>query len=139
MRTMALAKTGPGLARWVAAVLAIALITGACSDTSRPDVGEWRTDWLGVVEALPDLAELSGDASKDLCADALAMLRSTSGDLLPTPDLAIDDTVRSWVELAEDAFFECPPRGGEINSFATAYAEMERLQAEVAVVLQLDS
>jgi len=140
MRAMAaLARTRPGRSWWVAAGLAIAIVTGGCSNASRPDVGEWRSRWLGVIDELPEEVELSGNAAEDVCAETLALLRSTSGDLLPTPDLAIDDTVRQWIALAEDAFFECPPQGGEINSFARAYAEMDRLQAEVAVVLELDT
>lgn len=120
------------------AAVGVALVVSSCSGSARPDVAEWRTDWLAVVDGIPDLATIEAATSRDLCSSTLAMLRSRSGDLTPTPDLAIDDTVRKWIEVAEDTFFECPPRSGELDSFAAAYAELERFQAEVAVVLELD-
>ena len=139
MHSMArVARTRPALGRAVVLALGIALVAGGCSGSPRPDVAEWRTAWLGVVDGIPDIADVEAATSRDLCSATLAMLRSRSGELSPTPDLAIDDTVRNWIEVAEDAFFECPPRGGEIDSFAAAYAELERLEAEVAVVLDLD-
>lgn len=56
-------------------------------------------------------------------------------DLVPTPDPALDEVVDDWVRLAEDAFFECPPASNQVPDFATAYAELRKLQAEVGAVI----
>jgi hypothetical protein len=65
-------------------------------------------------------------------------IRSNREELFPTPDLAIDNTVTDWVEIAEDAFFECPPNNEQIGSFFEAFEELARLQAEIEVVLEMD-
>jgi hypothetical protein len=71
------------------------------------------------------------------CETTLAYLRSNRAELLPSPDLAIDDAVNSWFEIAEDAFFECPPESAQMGSFSDAYTELGVLEAEIEVVLQL--
>jgi hypothetical protein len=85
-------------------------------------------------------AELTGgaDPSRDTCSEVLAFLRSNRAELFPTPDLAIDDTVTDWVEIAEEAFFECPPTNTDVGSFPEAYAELLRLQGEIELVLDMD-
>lgn len=59
--------------------------------------------------------------------------------LFPTPDPALDPVVEEWVRVAEDAFFECPPSSASIPDLASAYAELQRLEAEVEVVLRIDT
>jgi hypothetical protein len=120
------------------AALVLALPLAGCAD-ERPDPEAWRTTWDGVRTQIPPLETMTGDRAQAACSATLAMLREETPSLSPTPDLAIDDVVRDWIEIAEDAFFECPPRGEEIDSFEKAYAELDRLEAEVAVVLELDT
>jgi hypothetical protein len=67
------------------------------------------------------------------------VVRSESGDLFPTPDLAIDDVVTDWVRIAEDLLFECPPASQRVPSLEYAYGELARLEAEVATVLAIDT
>lgn len=119
----------------VAALLAVFLTS--CGD-GRPSSEEWRPDWQQVLAAVPDEASLVGaDSTVAICGETLAFLRSNRADLLPAPDLAIDDAVTRWFEIAEDAFFECPPHNNQAGSFAEAYAEMRRLEAEIDLVLDL--
>ena len=118
-------------------LLALALLLASCSEP-RPTVAEWEPAWERMKAAIP--AELTGgeDPSRATCSEVLAFLRSNRAELLPTPDLAIDDTVTDWVELAEEAFFECPPTNTEVESFSEAYAELLRLQGEIELVLDMD-
>ena len=73
-----------------------------------------------------------------MCGETLVFLKSNRAGLFPTPDLAIDGVVTAWVEIAEDAFFECPPSNSQIGDFAEAYAELSRLAAEIELVLDID-
>jgi hypothetical protein len=68
----------------------------------------------------------------------LVHLREIRPELSPTPDLAVDDTVRDWIDVAEAAFFECPPANQQVGNFAETYQIMDRLQAEVDLVLDMD-
>lgn len=120
-----------------AALLAVAL---ASCGNGRPSSEEWRPDWQRVVASVPEEASLAGNGSAvAVCGETLAFLRGNRAELLPTPDLAIDDAVTRWFEIAEDAFFECPPHNNQIGSFAQAYAEMGRLEAEIYLVLDLST
>lgn len=118
-------------------VLLLVLLS-ACSDDSRPSVAEWEPAWVAVVDAFPSAAELGQPPDHVVCSQSLGVLRSTSGDLSPTPDLAIDDVVADWVRIAENTLFECPPANQEVPDLDYAYGELSRLQAEVAVVLDID-
>jgi hypothetical protein len=121
------------------ALLAIVLFASACDDGARPTPAEWRPVWDGVVADLPTATELGDPPDGSLCATALGLLRTTQSDLFPTPDSAIDDVVKDWVSLAEDLLFECPPSSSAIPDLAFAYGQLERLEAEVDVVLQIDT
>jgi hypothetical protein len=81
---------------------------------------------------------LGDPPDRQICGDALAELRAIQPELFPTPDLALDETVTQWVSIAEDAMFECPPSSARIPTLADAYAELARLEAEVAAVLDID-
>jgi hypothetical protein len=110
----------------------------SCSDESRPTVEEWRTVWDGLVAQVPSAAELGEPPDRSLCTATLVILREQSGELFPTPDLAVDSVVDDWVRIAEDAFFECPPSNAQIPSFEFAFSELDKLEAEVEVVLSID-
>jgi hypothetical protein len=121
----------------VGVVVAIALVVSACA-TVRPSVEEWQPAWVNITAAIPPQSVVGERPSRSLCNSVLASVRKGQADLFPTPDLAIDDTVKDWVKVAEDAFFECPPNNDEIGSFAEAYAELLRLEREVELVLEMD-
>jgi len=114
-------------------------LLAACSDDSRPSVAEWEPVWVSVVDAFPSATELGQPPDRDVCSQSLGELRSTSGELFPTPDLAIDDVVTDWIRIAEDTLFECPPANQGVPNLDFAYGELARLQAEVAVVLEIDA
>ena len=117
------------------AVFAIALASCA---TTRPTVEEWQPSWDRVVAGIPAESVTGENPSRELCDTTLAFLRDTRPELSPTPDLAVDDTVKDWFDIAEDAFFECPPRSQQVGSFSDAYTLLARLQAEVDLVLDMD-
>ncbi len=121
------------------ALLAVTIFVGSSCSEARPTVPEWEPVWDRVTAALPNEAAIGiGDPSLPTCTEILAFLRNNRAALLPTPDVAIDDAVTQWVEIAEGAFFECPPHSGQIGSFAEAYAELDRLRAEIELVLEMD-
>lgn len=115
-----------------------ALVAGACGSLSRPSVADWEPVWAAALTGIPSSTALGDPPSRQLCDDAVAFLRSIEDDLSPTPDRAIDATVEEWLDVAKDAFFECPPSSREVPDLATAYRELDRLEAEVAVVLDMD-
>jgi hypothetical protein len=98
---------------------------------------DWIPAWDGIVAGVPTETAVGGNPPADTCNEVLAFLRSSQTELFPTPDLALDGPVRSWVQVAEEAFFECPPRGERLNGFADAYRELGLLEAEVASVIDL--
>ena len=119
--------------------LVLLLLLGACAEQTRPPVGEWQPKWRAVLASIPEQPVVDEQPEAALCNDTLATLRTMRPGLSPTPDRAIDDAVQEWFQIAEDAFFECPPRSGPIGSFAESYAELLRLEAEIDLVLGLDS
>lgn len=115
------------------------LLLAACSGESRPSVEEWQPIWESVVDGFPTAEELGDPPDRAVCSHALGVLRSVSSDLIPTPDLAIDDVVTDWLKIAEDMMFECPPSNQTIPDLEYGYNELARLEAEVAVVLAIDT
>lgn len=114
------------------------MAVAGCGADSRPSAEEWQTIWDGVVEGIPTAAELGEPPDQSICTSVLATLREESQELFPTPDLAIDSTVREWVRVAEDTFFACPPSSAQVPSLEFALGELDRLEAEVDAVLVID-
>jgi hypothetical protein len=110
----------------------------ACGGGDRPGADDWGPVWDRVTALIPAQDLAAESLSNEFCGQILAELRRSRGGLLPTPDLTIDDAVNLWMEIAEDAFFECPPQGEPIGSLAEAYAEMQRLEQEIDTVLRLE-
>lgn len=129
----------PIWARVVAIVGLLSVLVSACGGDDRPSVEAWVPAWNRIVEAIPTPEELGNPPDREICSTALGVVRSESGDLFPTPDLAIDDVVTDWVRLAEDLLFECPPASQRVPSIEYAYGELARLEAEVATVLAIDT
>lgn len=82
---------------------------------------------------LPDRSV--GEPIPATCSEALVALREVAPTLRPTPDKSIDGTVDQWLLIAEETMFECPPETGELTSFEDAYAELDRLAAQVDAVV----
>ena len=126
-----------GLRNIVVAIAVFAIALASCA-TSRPTVEEWQPLWDRVVTGIPTESTTGENPSRELCDETLAFLRDSRPELSPTADLAVDDTVKDWFDIAEDAFFECPPRSQQVGSFSHAYTLLARLQAEVDLVLDMD-
>ena len=124
-------------ARACGLAILVLLIVG-CSGTDRPSASEWEPTWSAAVATLPALEQLGDPPSTEQCGEALGQLREIRPALDPTPDPALDAVVHEWVQVAEDAMFECPPSSAELSDFAMAYGELARLQAEVDVVLEFE-
>ena len=128
----------PKVFRFFALGIAYLILIAACGGAGRPEVAEWRPIWESVIADVPSATELGEPPDRELCSEALGVLRSRSGDLSPTPDQAIDAVVTEWVRVAEDLLFECPPSSDRVPDLAFAYGEMLRLEAEIDAVLAID-
>ncbi|MCL1593072.1 MAG: hypothetical protein M3132_01810 [Actinomycetia bacterium] len=123
--------------RFVALATAILLLGSACA-TARPGVETWQPAWEAIVNGVPDESVVGESPPRSLCNETLTFLRSSRASVDPTPDLTLDEPVREWIDIAEEAFFECPPRGQKLDGFAEAYALLARLEAEIDSVLAID-
>ncbi len=129
---------GTTLRRHSVILVLVALLVSACG-SDRPSVDDWQSRWDRISTSIPSEASLdAAESPAAFCTETLAYLRSNRAELVPTPDPAIDDVVTAWVEIAEDAFFECPPHNDQVGDFAEAYAELNRLAAEIELVLDID-
>ena len=90
------------------------------------------------MNVIPDESAMGTNPPQAVCSETLGHLRSVRGRLFPTPDLAIDDTVRDWTDIAEDAFFECPPNNSRVRGFVEMYELLRRFEGEVGLVLDMD-
>jgi hypothetical protein len=123
---------------WAASLLtAIVLVVSSCSD-SRPTVEEWQPAWHVMVDAIPSESVIGENPTRAVCNETLGFLRSNRNSLFPTPDLGVDDAVTDWIDIAEEAFFECPPNNERVTGFPEAYELLRRFQGEVEVVLEMD-
>lgn len=111
------------------------LVVVGCAASDRPEAAEWQTEWQAIVDVIPDESEIGDPPSEDLCRTTLADVRTLSEDLLPAPTASIDDLANEWVSLAEEAFFDCPPEGQDVDSFEDAYNEMRRVQNSIETAL----
>lgn len=118
-------------ARTTSGLLILLMATVGCGDTGRPDTATWLSKWGAVTSAIPEMADLGDPPDAGLCESALAAVRAGNEDLLPSPVATVDDLVTEWVAVAQAAFFDCPPAGAVIDSFATAYDELERIEETI--------
>lgn len=63
------------------------------------------------------------------------MLREERLTVLPSPAAEADAAVEAWFELAEETFFECPPRSGDLQGFGEAFERMAAYEAEIESAL----
>lgn len=118
--------------------MAASLLLGACGGGNRPSVAEWEPVWEGFLVEIPAIAELGDPPDRDICSNSLGYVRSSEGDLLPTPDRVIDQAVREWITVADSTFFECPPSSSAIPGLEFAYGQLTRIEAEIDAVLAID-
>lgn len=125
----------PTALRTVMLVVVLLALLSACSGPERPDAANWLPHWDEEIAVIPPQDDLGDPPDKALCQDTLAMVREENEDLLPSPSVTVDDLVTEWIEVAEAAFFDCPPEGEDIDSFDAAYEELARIQESVETAL----
>lgn len=124
-------------ARCLAGVMAVALTVSACGESARPATDDWLVEWERLTASLPSEAELGDPPDMQMCARTLARIREAAPALRITPELAADAPVEQWISVAESTFFECPPERGDTDGFEEAFANLERIEQEVAAGLDL--
>lgn len=77
------------------------------------------------------------DPDAEVCNRTLVSLREQRAKVITTPDLVVDSAVQEWFQIAEGAFFECPPRSEAVGSFADAYEEPDRIEREIEAALKI--
>ena len=118
--------------RVAAFVSVVVLMAAACSPGSdQPDAASWLEKWDSTVNLLPPLESMAAEPDTDFCRSVLSDLREANEGLLPSPSGRVDELAREWMAVAEAAFFDCPPDGEDIGSFADAYDELDRLEEAI--------
>lgn len=112
------------------------VLAGCDAAGNRPDESEWRTVWDQVRADIPDRSELDVADPLPVCQQTLGALRGHQPLLAPSPARAVDAAVEGWMEVADETFFECPPRSGELQGFDEAYQEMARFEREIETGLR---
>lgn len=111
-------------------LLTAALMATACSEP-RPSIEAWDQSWRNVTSLIPAESTLGDPPSEEACENVLVSLRASEDSLFPAPSQSLEETVRSWLEVAEGAFFDCPPAGDDFDGFSSAYEALSQLEAEV--------
>ena len=112
-------------------LLAVLLVAACSPGSEQPDTASWLEKWDATVALLPPLESMAAEPDTDFCRSVLSDLREADETLLPSPSSRVDQLARDWMAVAEAAFFDCPPQGEDIGSFADAYDELERLEEAV--------
>ena len=115
-------------------LVALALVLVACS-IERPGYSEWRQHWDRVVTYVPTLDDLGVEDPKAVCDEALILVREERVYLVPAPQVTLDDPVHNWLGVADETFFECPPRSGDVHGFERAYQLLDEYAAEVEAAI----
>lgn len=127
-----------GVRRSAAGVVLLFLV--ACGGDPPPvSDDEWFRAWDGVVDLVPAQDALDEADPSEQCGRTLARLREARPALPSPPRPALEGPVERWFEIAEDMFFECPPDGGTIASFADGYDELSTLEAEIDTIRETSS
>lgn len=116
------------------ALSALAIVSGitACAEP-RLSLNVWEEVWQQTVDRVAQME--NGEIPEDECTQVLAYLREQRPHLSPLPAEGLEKPVNSWFELAQAAFFECPPDGERVKGWTDAFEQLRVIEAEVAAVL----
>jgi hypothetical protein len=95
---------------------------------------EWEGLWLQTVDRIARTE--AEEIPEEQCTQVLTYLREQRPQLNPLPADGLEKPVNSWFELAQAAFFECPPDGERIKGWPAAFEQLRVIQMEVAIVLE---
>lgn len=112
--------------RFAIAVVVFALAS-CTSDADEPADAAWLPVWEAERALVDDIAAdvASGD---ERCNELLGDLRASRETLLPTPNEVLDESVESWLALAESLAFDCPSDADEV---VERVHDLEVLRAEI--------
>lgn len=120
------------MSKLVVILLSIAIAVSACGDdeSDRPPLEPWRADWSELRDLLPeDVAIESGGT--DVCGDFLGEVRSRRADVIPTPDMSLDEPVEAWVSEAETVGLDCDREGDLDERLADLAQRAEEIDARI--------
>lgn len=123
---------GDWVKRGLALATATAILIGGCSEP-RMSLTNWEQVWEQTVDRVARVE--AAEVPEDECSDLLTYLRMQRPRLDPSPVEGLEKPVDAWFELAEAAFFECPPDNEAVSGWAEAFERLSVLEAEVATVL----
>jgi hypothetical protein len=93
----------------------------------------WEQVWQQTVDHIADVE--AEEIPEEECTRVLAYLREQRPQLSPLPADGLEKPVNSWFELAQAAFFECPPDSEKVKGWTAAFEQLGVIEAEVATVL----
>lgn len=115
------------------------VVLAACGGVDRPTLDTWLSRWDAIRTTVATATASPGTPPEATCEQVLGELREAAVTLKPTPDPVLDDTITLWLESAESTFFECQQPSGDLDPFGDGLAELERLEAEIAAVVEIDT
>lgn len=103
-----------------------ALALAACGDDDRPDVGEWSSTWSTTQESAREATSML-PLDRPSCERLLAVARTEAPELVPAPDLRLDELVETWIATAEAIGLDCehhPDLDGALDELADTESEI---------------
>jgi hypothetical protein len=94
---------------------------------------EWEELWLETVARIARTE--AEEIPEEECTEVLTYLREQRPRLNPLPADGLGGPVNSWFELAQAAFFECPPAGEKVEGWPAAFEQLQVLEEEVRTVV----
>ena len=92
-------------------LLLVAALAGCGEDDAdRPALAAWSDDWTALRDMVPQDAAIN-ENSTEVCGDFLGEVRNRRADVLPTPDVSLDEPVTDWVSQAETIGLDCDREG----------------------------
>jgi hypothetical protein len=99
--------------------------------SSRPSIESWEVAWNEVQAAVPESVVVAAEGSREACNRLLVATREFRGRLLPSPEAALDGSIRQWLELAGGIGFSCPAAQHRLDTHRESLRELAILTAEV--------
>ncbi|MDE0803056.1 MAG: hypothetical protein OSA99_07000 [Acidimicrobiales bacterium] len=116
----------------IVASVTTVLPLAACGDddADRPELAEWTEDWSELRDLVPE--DVATDSvGTDACGEFLGDVRNRRADVIPTPDVSLDEPVGQWVSDAETVGLNCDREGDLDERLRDLATRSEEIDARV--------
>ncbi len=115
--------------RKLATVVLAALFTiAACgeSGSDRPELASWQPQWSALSNLIPDSTAVD-EGGVEVCSKFLGDVRERRNDVIPTPDLSLEEPVTEWVAEAETVGLDCDREGALVERLTDLHDRAEAI------------